>query len=321
MAENSYAYAVARIRSKELTLISQQNIEQLLGSDSYAACLSLLAGKGWSSEAPSPEALLAKERQKTWALITELVEDLSVFNVFRYLNDYHNLKAGIKQISAEAVTPNIFMANGTIPAELIVKAVKENNFSLLPIPMQKVGQEAYETMLHTNDGQLCDVMIDKAGLEAIVQAGKDSKNPLIQKYAELMAATANIKTAVRCQKMRKKIDFIKRTLAHCDTLDTQRLGAAAAIDLEEICEYLAATAYAEAVAAIRESHSALERWCDNQIIRVIRPQRFNPFTIGPLVAYLLARENEIKAVRIILSGKINGLSEESMRERLRETYV
>ena len=38
-------------------------------------------------------------------------------------------------------------------------------------------------------------------------------------------------------------------------------------------------------------------------------------------AYVLARENEIKTVRIILSGKQNGFSEESIRERVREMYV
>ncbi|MCI8744511.1 MAG: V-type ATP synthase subunit C, partial [Lachnospiraceae bacterium] len=35
----------------------------------------------------------------------------------------------------------------------------------------------------------------------------------------------------------------------------------------------------------------------------------------------LARENEIKTVRIILSGKLNGLSDDSIRERVREMYV
>lgn len=321
MAENSYAYAVARIRSKELTLISSQNIEQLLGSESYEECLSLLESKGWSIDSQSPEELLSKEREKTWSLITELVEDLSVFNVFRYLNDYHNLKAGIKQISAQAFTPNIFISNGTIPYELIVKAVKENKFSLLPIQMCDVGKEAYEIMLHTNDGQLCDVIVDKAALDAIYQAGKDSKNQLIQKYAELMVATSNIKTAVRCQKIGKKNNFIKRALAPCDSLNIERLGEAAAIDRDELCAYLAETNYADAVEVIKESNSAFERWCDNLMITLIRPQKYNPFTIGPLVAYILARENEMKSVRIILLGKINHLSEESIRERLREMYV
>ena len=38
------------------------------------------------------------------------------------------------------------------------------------------------------------------------------------------------------------------------------------------------------------------------------------------MAYALARENEIKTVRIILSGKLNGLSDDSIRERVREMY-
>ena len=45
------------------------------------------------------------------------------------------------------------------------------------------------------------------------------------------------------------------------------------------------------------------------------------FGISPLIAYILARETEIKAVRIILSGKHNNLPQETIRERLREMYV
>ena len=50
-------------------------------------------------------------------------------------------------------------------------------------------------------------------------------------------------------------------------------------------------------------------------------QKWNPFGIDPLVAYVLACENERKSVRVILSGKQNGLPEEAIRERIRETYA
>ena len=36
---------------------------------------------------------------------------------------------------------------------------------------------------------------------------------------------------------------------------------------------------------------------------------------------VLARENEIKTVRIILSGKQNGFPDSAIRERVREMYV
>lgn len=91
--------------------------------------------------------------------------------------------------------------------------------------------------------------------------------------------------------------------------------------MDAIEEYLESTAYKGGAKALKESASAFECWCDNRIVETIRPQLYNPFTIGPVVAYVLARENEIKTVRIILTGKQNDLPVESIRERVREMYV
>lgn len=57
---------------------------------------------------------------------------------------------------------------------------------------------------------------------------------------------------------------------------------------------------------MRESPSAFERYCDNQLIELIKPQKSNYFGLEPIAAYLLARENEIKTVRLILYGKRSG---------------
>ncbi|RPF42392.1 V/A-type H+-transporting ATPase subunit C [Hydrogenoanaerobacterium saccharovorans] len=322
MSEKQYTYAVARIRAKELSLLSSAAVEQLLAGKSYDECLHTLAEKGWGDDGTlTAEQLLENEREQTWALIAELVDDMSVFDVFLYANDYHNLKAAIKQVCTETEHKNIFISNGTVDSELILTAIKEHNYSMLPADMREPAQEAFEALLHTRDGQLCDMIVDKAALNAIYKAGLSAENELLKLYAELTVAAANIKTAVRCQKTGKSLDILQRALAQCSTLDVDRLAHAAVIGFDAICEYLESTTYTDAVAELRTSPSAFERWCDNLIIRKIRPQLYNPFTIGPLAAYILARENEIKTVRIILSGKLNGLSEESIRERCREMYV
>ena len=41
----------------------------------------------------------------------------------------------------------------------------------------------------------------------------------------------------------------------------------------------------------------------------------------PVLAYIYAKENEIKQVRTIMVGKLNSISEEVIRERLRDAYV
>lgn len=322
MAEKQdYVYAVARIRSKELSLFTAQTMEQLMSCKTYDDCLHALSDKGWDVSSGNAGEILSAQREKTWSLMRELVGDLSVFDVFLYTNDYHNLKAAVKEVCMDSQVPNIYFEDGTVDPKLILKAVKEQDFSQLPEPMRAAAEEACKALLQNHDGQMCDVIIDRAALEAVLEAGNASENEVLQKYAELTVAAADIRIAVRAARTGKAIEFLERALAPCPTLDVKKLARAAVSGMDAILEYLSFTPYAGAASAAQESVSAFERWCDNFLIEQIRPQKYNPFTIAPIAAYFLARENEIKTVRIILSGKLNRLSDESIRERLRETYV
>ena len=322
MAEKQdYVYAVARIRSKELSLLNQQALDQLMACKTYKDCLHVLSDKGWDVSSGNAEEILAAEREKTWNLMRELVEDLSVFDVFLYGNDFHNLKAAVKEICMDAKTPSIYFTNGTVDTHVLLKAIKDQDFARLPERMRAAAEEACKVLLQNHDGQMCDVIIDRAALEAVLEAGMDSDNEVLQKYAELTVASADIRIAVRAMRTGKTLEFLDRALAPCATLDVKKLSRAAVSGMDAVLEYLALTPYAGAASALRESVSAFERWCDNLLIEQLRPQKYNPFTIAPIAAYLLARENEMKTVRILLSGKLNRLSDESVRERLRETYV
>ena len=322
MAEKQYTYAVARIRSKEMSLLSKSDIDQLLNCKSEKEGLKLLAEKGWGRTGEEDaEHILNIEREKTWELMKELVDDLSVFNMFLFTNDFHNLKAAIKQVYTDSKHKDIYLSQGTIDSEAIINAVKEHNFSELPEHMRSSAEEAYQVQMHTGDSQLCDVILDKAALETMLAKCKSSGVDLLAKYAELKVAVADINIAIRSYKTGKDKLFLERALAECSGLDKKKLAEAALQNLEAIYEYLQFTDYSEAIPAIKESSSAFECWSDNLIIRHIRPQKFNPFTISPLVAYILARENEIKTVRILLSGKRNDIADSSIRERMRDMYV
>ena len=327
MSDKQYFYAVARIRSKELSLLSSSFLEQLLGAKTVDESVRLLHDKGWSSaadgasESDNVEKMLQAEKKKTWDLMAELVGDLSVFNVLLLSNDYHNLKAAVKEALTSDSHKDIYSNEGTIDAALIAKSIQTRDFSMLPESMRSTAQEALETLLHTHDGQLCDIMIDRAALTAIHEAGKKSGSEILALYSELTVVASDIKVAVRSARTGKDIKFLQRSLAPCDTINIDLLAQAAVEGTEAICNYIATTKYADAVPELKSSPSAFERWCDNLIIRNIRPEIHHPFTIGPLAAYLIARENEIKTVRIVLSGKINELPEQSIRERVREMYV
>lgn len=323
MSDMQYTYAVARIRALEVGLFSSSVIEQLMSCKDEKQCLQFLKEKGWGdSDTPlDAEAILGREREKIWEVMKELEVDMSLFDVLSYENLFHNLKAAIKEVCTETTNPHIFYRDNAMPREVMIPIVKNKDWQALPENMRVCAQEAYETLLQTRDGQLCDVIVDRATLLAIYQAGKKSKEPIIQQYAESTVAVTDIRIAVRSQKTAKSMEFMDRSLVECDSINIQQLAKAALSGAEALAAYLSDTEYAGAAEALAVSPSAFERWCDNRIIETIRPQKYNPFSAGPLVAYVLARENEIKTVRIILSGKQNGLEDDSIRERVREMYV
>lgn len=323
MNELEYTYAVARIRALEGSLLTQNVIEQLMACQNETQCLQLLSEKGWGDPADMQDSaqMLQREEEKIWEVISEVAPELSVFDVMSYTKVFHNLKAAIKAVCTGDEERNIFYQDSSISGAQMLEIIKNKEFWRLPETMAGAAQEAYDALLHTGDGQLCDVIVDRAALEAIYEAGKKAEDAIIRDYAESTVAIADIKIAVRAQKTGKSPEFLKRALAPCDSIRVETLAKAVANGMEAIRDYLLGTVYAAGAEALEESPSAFERWCDNRMIETMKPQKYQAFSVGPLVAYIVARENEIKTVRIILTGKQNQFPEEAIRERIREMYV
>ncbi len=318
-----YTYAVARIRALEVSLFSNAVIDQLIACQSYEQCLQFLAERGWGDTDTSGDAekMLKREEEKIWQTVSELSIDRKKFDVLFCQKLFHNLKAAVKAACTEEPPGDIFYGDTAISGQEMLEIIREKDFGRLPANMSQAALQACEALLHAGDGQLCDIIIDRAALDAIYKAGMESEDEIIRDYARSVVAVADIKIAVRAQKTAKSIEFIKQAMAECGSLSVDQLAKAALSGPEAIRDYLLGTEYAEGAQALAESMSAFERWCDNRIIQTISPQKYKAFTIGPVVAYVLARQNEIKTVRIILSGKRSQLPEQAIRERVREMYV
>ena len=323
MSDLNYVYAVARIRVLEKQLLSNSDIEQLIAAPDAGRVLSMLRERGWGDmkSGDDPAKVLLAETEKTWGIMRELKVDPSLFEIFSLQDDYHNLKAAIKSVCTGDEHPGIFVASERFGRAKMMKIVEEKDFASLPEHMRTAALEAYEALLHTRDGQLADIILDKAALTAIGKAGAEAKEALLRDYAAEFVAVADIRIAARCAKTGKARDFLTRAVAPSSLLNTDRLIAAASGGIDSVIDYLAETKFAGAAEALRESPSAFECWCDNRMIETIRPQKRNPFSAGPVIAYFLARENEIKMARIILTAKANSLPDTEIRKRAREMYV
>ena len=176
-----YIYAVTRIHTEERRLLNGQDMERLFLAQNAAECHRLLADKGWGAAgvpADDSDALLAFEEEKTWALVRELIGDLSPLEVLYRTNDFHNLKAAIKLVYSGQERENAqrcFLEPGAVSAEVVLQAARRNDFSELPPDLAEAGREAYDVLIHTADGQACEMVLDTAALVALDAAGRESR--------------------------------------------------------------------------------------------------------------------------------------------------
>ena len=323
--KKDYIFEDARIRVMETGLLTKADFEQLLAEPSYASALTFLTDKGWGGpDAPkNAEALLQAEEKATWDLMEELLPGSDLLNTLRLSRDYQNVKAAVKQIYTNSAldTDRLFVEGGTIPAGDIRRAVEEQDLEKLPPEMAEAAAQATEVLARTGDGQLCDTILDKAALKALLNAGEKAEDPVLKDYALVTAVSADIRSALRAARSGRSSDAIRDMLVDVPGLDISELTEAALNGRQAVADYLNLTAYASLAPSLNSSMSAFECACDNLMIERIRPQLHESEKPGPLAAYVIARENEIKCVRLLLSGKQNGLPEELLRESLRNSYV
>lgn len=321
--ELEYTYAVARVRANEQTLLSAADIEQLITAGDYKVTMQKLSDAGWGEikDIYNYASYLENYFAKTWDFLVEVMSDIHELDLLLVKNDMQNLKAALKQIVSQHDAKDLYVQSTVYDTESILKAVEERRWNDLPDFMQEPAKEAYEVLTETANGQLADAIIDKATLERIKFLGVESGSPILAELAERMCATANIKTALRCANTGKSKDFVTRSLCNCDTISKDKLIEASLEGVDSVLKYLEESSYKEAGAKFKESTSAFEKWCDDILMECVKEARYTAFGIDPIIAYYVARDAEIKTVRIILSAKINNLPADVIRERVRALYV
>ncbi len=322
--ETDYAFGVAKIRANELDLLTPVDFDNLIAANDYRSALRILEDKGWepTENGASFAPMLEKFEDKTWQLVCDCLPDVSVFDSLILPNDFYNLKAAIKAVFSDLEPNDYFIKPFVTDPALIAEAVTNKKFDILPKHLKDTAVEAYDAVVRVGSGRLADIIIDKASLNVALAGAKQSGNEALTALAELSCACANIKIAFRSAETGRDTDFMLRCMADCDTLDNKRLAFAAAEGgREAIAEYLQFTPYAEAGEKLSESAVAFEKWCDDSVLKGIGAKRFSAFGAEPIIAYYLTCLAAVKNVRIILSAKLNGVSSEEIRKRVRNINV
>lgn len=307
MKDVEYVYAVSFIKTLENKMLTRADLQTLMSAAGIDAAKRLLYERGWNGE--SSEELLKNEIESAWTKAYEVCPKEAPIDLLLYENDFHNLKTVLKAtVSGEKWDNMVILPYITPPAQ-IEAAIKNKNMQELPPHIKDVAMKAYELLTSTMDGQLAEIFIDKAEHLAVLQGAEKANSDFLIGWAKLLIELTDFKTAWRCALGNKSKDFVNDALIYPKE---QLFGTVSAI-VEEIKK-----SYADAET---ESISTFEKWCDNKKLAYAKTAKAESFGFAPIMAFLIGKSFEIKAVRIILTCKENGWSEEIIKERLRDAYV
>ena len=307
MKDVEYVYAVSYIKTLENKMLTQSDLNTLIASDGLESAKRFLTEHGWIGE--SQEELLKNELENAWTKAYEVCPKEAPIDLLLYENDFHNLKTVLKATVQNEKWDKMILSPFTVSPEVIERAIKNKNTDELPEHLKNVTEEAYKLLTSTMDGQLAEIFIDKAFHLAVLEGAKKTKSEFLIGWAELLAELTDYKTAWRCALGKKSKDFVKNALVNPKDSLTDTLLAVT----DEIKKN-----YPDADI---ETIGAFEKWCDNKKLAYAKKAKAESFGFAPIVAFLIGKSFEVKAVRIILTCKANGFGEDIIRERLRDAYA
>ncbi len=160
-----------------------------------------------------------------------------------------------------------------------------------------------------------------AALENSMALAREYGDGTLIRYTEAYAAAADLRVFVRCIAAGKEKSFMNRAVAETPLFDKTAALDAAGEGLPALLDFLAPTPLAPLAHALREKDPAFEAKCDAFAAKTLDAGLSDAFGVAPVLRYYLRAGEEIRNLRILLTGKLNNLPEETIRERMRWGYV
>lgn len=311
MGRAEYASAVSAVKAMENFLLTPSDMEQLINARTDAEFEAVVSAKETEN----------KTLEDVWEMLKSYAGDSRELEILLYRNDFHNLKAVLKAMISDREPENYFIKPSNTELETLETAFRSKNADILPDYMRETAVRAYELLTKTLDGQLADSFIDSSALSAMQKSAEEYGGDFMRKYVNFITVCADIKTAYRCSKMSKPRAFLETAICGSAELDKESLIRASLSGTDNLFAFLEHTPYAEAVTLLKESPAKFEKYCDDIITELAETARMQAFGVEPLIAYYIAKEAEIKNLRIISVCRECGADRETITERLRKLYV
>ena len=322
--KEDYLYLSSLLRARETRMLSRERLERLLDAPDFSSCAKQLQENGYDDMSQLSirqiEDALSQRRAALFHELEGLVPDPGVLDLFRLKYDYHNVKVLIK--SSDSVS--LLSGSGRVPAGKLHSCFREDRLRDLPGRLGSAAEEAKSLLARSANPQLAEFLLDRAYFAELHETAVTLGSDFAKGYVALLADATNLRSAVRILRMGKDIGFLLEALVPGGSVSEERL--AAGISGEGVAFVFAGTKLSKAARLGADAIDGgklteFELACDNAVAAYLSDARRASFGEECVIAYLAGQESELTAVRMVLTGRLAGVSGDVIRERLRDLYA
>ena len=333
MDRMQFVQGVTRTRVFETRLLTKPLIDRMIDADDIDEVIKILAETEYSkslSGVDNPkdyEKILSNELNRVYKVMGEVSVEPIVIDLLALKYEYHNLKVLIKEQEFNKDLSNLYISIATAEPEKLKLAYKDGDFSDIDEEFKRAIEATIMNLHENHDPQQIDITMDRYYFEHLYQMAKDTEIDLFIEYVRDMIDFINIKSAIRMKRQEKDIRFVEDVILENGNIDKDDILSSYGDSVDNMIQTFKnskiSSALIKGLNSYRETNrlSEFEKSMDDYLIELIKDSKYVTFGPEPLFAYVLAKEAEIKNLRIIMVSKINNLSPDVIRGRVSDLYV
>lgn len=333
MDRMDYIQAASRTKVLETRLLSRAKIERMVDAKDMEEVLKILGETEYSNvmggitRVEDYEKILSSELKRVYELMYEMSRDKIVVDLLALKYDYHNLKALVKEKILNQDLSDMYVEISTTDFQNLKSNYLTDNLKDIEPRFKEALEEVERDYEKNKDPQRIDILLDRFYFKHLYDLAKETEIPLFIKYVKDLIDFTNIRTLIRVKKQNKDMKFLEEALIPNGNISTDELVLSLSDPIDVIINkyknYDISPEMRKGLEIYQDTNrlSEFEKLMDNYIMNLNKPSKYVNFGPEPLFSYIVAKETEIKVLRIIMVSKINKLSPDDIRERLRDLYV
>ncbi|TFZ41397.1 V-type ATP synthase subunit C [Soehngenia longivitae] len=333
MDRMDFTQSVVRIKVMEKRLLDNITIDKLVDANDIEEVIKILETTEYASsiskvkDSKNYEEILYNELNRVYELVREITPYKAISDLMALKYDYHNIKVMLKERLKGEDLSSLYIPIGTTDFNIFKNSFETSDFRDIDVRFSSVIQEVLSDFEKNSDPQRIDILVDKAYFNHMYDIAKDTGIELFINYVKDLIDFTNIIAVLRLKKQNKGLPFVEEVLLPNGNIELDQILVSYADSIDAIINRFRTSNITKALKAGLDLYnstgriSAFEKSMDDHLMELIKESKSVVFGPEPIFAYLVAKEMEIKVLRIIMVSKLNNISPQAIRERLRELYV